>query len=98
MKLEEHTMKKTLRISGTVEQAGEISEQLLEKVRDAVTTNLQLDDNQVISAFSSGLSSPSQPKQISPTLANVAKMSSYEHRTSCLKSSAKLKGTNIFLI
>ena len=34
---------------------------------------------------------------MSPTRAIVAKMSSYEHRTSCLKISAKLKGTNIFL-
>ena len=34
---------------------------------------------------------------MSPTRAIVAKMSSYEHRTSCLKNSAKLKGTDIFL-
>ena len=97
MKLEDQTRKKNLRISGIVEQAGETSEQLLEKVRNVITTKLQLDGKQVISAFRSGQSSPSQPNQLSPSRAIVAKMSSYEHRTSCLKNSAKLKGSNIFL-
>ena len=60
-------------------------------------TNLQLDGYQVISVLRSGQGSPSQPNQLSPTRAVVAKMLSYEHRTSCLKHAAKLKGTNIFL-
>ena len=34
---------------------------------------------------------------MSPTRTIVAKISSYEHGTSCLKNSAKLKGTDIFL-
>ena len=93
MKLEDYTRKKNLRISGIVEQAGETSEQLLAKVRSVVTSKLELDGNSVISAFRSGQSSPSQPQ----SRAIVAKMSSYEHRTSCLKNSAKLKGTDIFL-
>ena len=97
MKLEDYIRKKKLRISGIVEQAGETSEQLLEKVRNVAMAKLQLDGNQVISAFSSGLSSSSQTKQMSPTRAIVAMMSSYEHRTSCLKNTEKLKGTSIFL-
>ena len=66
-------------------------------VRNVVTSKLKLDGNQVISAFRSRHSSPSQPNQLSPSRAIVAKMSSYEHRTSCLKNYAKLKGTDIFL-
>ena len=62
-----------------------------------MTANLQLDGNQVISAFRSGQSSPSQPNQMPPTRVIVAKMSSYEHMTTCLKNFAKLKSTNIFL-
>ena len=91
--LGDHQEKKNLRISGIVEQAGESSEQLLAKVRNFVTTELGLVGNSVIFAFRSGHSSPSQPQ----SRAIVAKMSSYEHKTSCLKNSAKLKGTNIFL-
>ena len=97
MKLEDYTGKKNLRISCIVEQAAETNEQLQEKVRNVVTINLRLDGNQVISGFRSEQSSPCQPNQMSPTRAIVAKMSSYEHRNSCLKNSAKLKGTNIFL-
>ena len=84
-------------ISGILEQAGETSENLLIKVRKVVMSKLQLDANQVISVSCSGQNSPSQSNQLSPTLEIVAKMSSYEHRTSCLKNSAKLKCSNIFL-
>ena len=67
------------------------------KLRNNVTTSLQLDGNQDVFAFSSGEHSPSQPNQLSPTREVVAKMSSYEHRNSCLENYAKLKGTNNFL-
>ena len=53
--------------------------------------------NQVISVFRSGHRSPSLPNHSSPSRAFVAKMSSYEHRTSCFKNFAKFKGSNIFL-
>ena len=67
------------------------------KVRNVVTTNFQLDAIQIMSAFLLGQSSPSQPNKVSPTRANIAKMSSYEHMTSCLEISAKLNGANILL-
>ena len=63
MKLEDYARKKSP-YKRIVEQAGQTSEQLLEKVTSVVMTTLQLDGNKVLSAFSPRQSSPSQPNQL----------------------------------
>ena len=78
-------------------QAGQASKQLVAKRRIVVTSKLQLDGSQLISAFHSELSSCKLSIKLSPTQAIAANVSFYEHKTSCLKNSAKFKDTNNFL-
>ena len=93
MKLEDDSRKKNIRINGLPEVASETSEQTLVKVQEVIKSKLGLDHKQVISAYRTGKLDPSSSK---PRMV-LARFSTMDNRTTCLKNSTKLKGTKIFI-